>query len=160
MKHALCLLFILAFSLSAADLLAPPYSGPSMGMTEPQARAKFGEPVQSPGRMARMTAGAEKVLTFERDGFLVTVGFLGGRAGMLLYARRDGRPLTRAEAEVLVRKNGPGPWTFADLGRGSEGWESPAIAAVNSTPGACLYLTTRAYHAANARQLASALGGL
>jgi hypothetical protein len=130
---------------------------PFIGMTEAEARARYGEPVKQGAQPP-----ADKVLIFEKDGIYLITFFLHGRVGNVTYTRKDKRPFLREEAEVLLQNNSQaGRWIYRSDVPENQNWEAAdgSMLAINHSNYSGLVIATREYLNAMKRVSADSLKG-
>lgn len=90
----------------------------TLGLTEAEAREKYGKPVVVIAA-GQAEAPAELALTFEKDGIYIVTEFYQGRVARVVYVRKDRRAFAEHEVQILLRNQMPA-WTPT-----REGWSSP-----------------------------------
>jgi len=101
MKALFCWLLMVCAAVAQVDR-------PTLGMTEAQARERFGPPLRE-----HPDPVAEKVLAYEKGEFRILATVMKGRIVSVLYGRLDGRPLHEIEGRSLRQRNAPeARWSF------------------------------------------------
>lgn len=136
-----------------------------LGMTEAEARMKYGTPVVEikPGNpVLTQMAPAELALTFEKNGIYIAAQFYQGKVAKVQYIRKDKQSFGKSEAEVLLSNNTNLRWVYlGDPGDGQQ-WDTAdhSTVAINSTSQSLLSIVTRAYTKAITAASKSSLRGL
>ena len=113
----------------------------AIGMTDEQARAKYGVPVSA----VKGNAPSEKALLFERNGIIIVVEMLHGHVGRVSYARQDKGLFNEAQAETLLHNNGDGWQQLESANAGIENWRNGSLLALHDVKRGTLIIMTKEF---------------